>query len=38
MDDLELSGNQAKLERALKEWLRAKIKEIETARLEGQAV
>jgi len=38
VDDLELSGNQAKLERALKEWLRAKIKEIETARLEGQAV
>lgn len=29
----DLEGHQSKLEEALKEWLRAKIKEIETARL-----
>ena len=33
LEDLELSGNQAKLEATVKQWLRAKIKEIETAQL-----
>lgn len=33
VDSLELENNQARLEEALKEWMRAKIKEIETARL-----
>ena len=33
VETLELENNQAKLEKALKEWMRAKIKEIETARL-----
>lgn len=33
LEDLELSGNQEKLEATVKQWLRAKIKEIETARL-----
>ncbi len=30
--DLEQENNQAKMEEVLKEWMRAKIKEIETAR------
>ena len=33
VETLELENNQAKLEKALKEWMRAKIKEIKTARL-----
>lgn len=33
VESLELQNNQAKLETALKEWMRAKINEIETARL-----
>lgn len=33
VESLELQNNQAKLEMALKEWMRAKIKEIESARL-----
>ena len=33
VESLELENNQAKLEEALKEWMRAKINEIETARL-----
>ena len=33
VESLELEDNQAKLEEALKEWMRAKINEIETARL-----
>jgi len=32
IEDLEMRENQAKLERKVKEWLRAKIKEIETQR------
>jgi hypothetical protein len=32
IEDLEVRENQAKLERRVKEWLRAKIKEIETQR------
>lgn len=32
LEDLELADNQAKLEATVKEWLRTKIKEIETAR------
>ncbi len=32
IDNLELEDNQQKLEEALKAWLRAKIKEIESAR------
>ncbi len=32
VDSLELEGNQAKLETALKDWMRRKIKEIEAAR------
>src|SRR6266498_4829092 len=33
VESLELQNNQAKLEEALKEWMRAKINEIETERL-----
>ena len=33
VESLELESNQARLEEALKEWMRAKIDEIETARL-----
>jgi len=33
VESLELQNNQARLEVALKEWMRAKIREIETARL-----
>ncbi len=33
VESLELQNNQARLEEALKQWMRAKIKEIETARL-----
>jgi len=33
VETFEFEGNQAKLEEALKEWMRARIKEIETARL-----
>lgn len=33
VESFELGDNQAKLEEALKEWMRAKIREIETARL-----
>jgi hypothetical protein len=33
VESLELEDNQTKVEEALKEWMRAKIKEIETARL-----
>jgi hypothetical protein len=33
VESLELQNNQARLENALKEWMRAKISEIETARL-----
>jgi hypothetical protein len=33
VESLELQNNQAKLEEALKEWMRAKINEIETAQL-----
>ena len=33
VEDFELESNQTKLEEALKEWLRGRIKEIETARL-----
>ena len=33
VESLELENNQAKLEEALKEWMRAKIDEIEAARL-----
>lgn len=36
VESLELENNQAKLEGALKEWMRAKISEIETARLAQQ--
>jgi len=32
VESLELEGNQAKLEAALKEWMRRKIKEIENSR------
>lgn len=33
VEDLESEVNQSKMEETLKEWLRARIKEIETARL-----
>jgi hypothetical protein len=33
VESLELENNQARLEEALKEWMRAKINEIESARL-----
>jgi hypothetical protein len=32
IEDLEAEGNQTKLESTLKQWMRAKIKEIEGAR------
>jgi hypothetical protein len=32
VESLELQNNQAKLEESLKEWMRTKIKELETAR------
>jgi hypothetical protein len=32
VESLELENNQAKLEESLKEWMRAKIEELETAR------
>lgn len=35
VEDLEIQGNQAKLEEALKHWMRRKIHEIETARNNG---
>lgn len=35
VEDLEIQGNQAKLEEALKHWMRRKIQEIETARNNG---
>jgi len=34
----DLEGDQSKLEKALKEWLRARIKDIEAARLAGKQV
>jgi hypothetical protein len=36
VESLEFKDNQPKLEGTLKEWMRAKIKEIETARLAEQ--
>ncbi len=33
VEDLELESNQTKLEETLKQWMRGRIKEIETARL-----
>jgi hypothetical protein len=36
VESLELEDNQTKLEASLKEWMRGKIKEIETARLAEQ--
>ena len=36
VESLEFKDNQQKLEGTLKEWMRAKIREIETARLAGQ--
>ena len=37
VEDLELLGNQTKLEEALKHWMRRKIQEIEMARDKGGA-
>jgi hypothetical protein len=34
IEDLELEDNEAKLEREVKEWLRARIKQIEEERAE----
>jgi len=36
VESLEFQNNQARLEETLKEWMRAKIKELETARLGEQ--
>jgi len=36
VESLEFQNNQARLEETLKEWMRAKIKELETARLGQQ--
>ncbi len=36
VDSLELEDNQAKLEEALRQWMRRKIKQIETERLSGK--
>ena len=38
VEDLEIEGNQAKMEEALKQWMRRKIDEIEAARNYGRAV
>jgi hypothetical protein len=38
IEDLELQDNQAKLEREVSEWLRARIKEIEEERTEQATV
>ena len=38
VEDLETKGNQAKLEEALKQWMRRKIHEMETARNNGHLV
>lgn len=35
VEDLEIEGNQAKMEEALKQWMRRKIAEIEAARKNG---
>jgi hypothetical protein len=37
VEDLEIRGNQAKLEATVKQWLRTKIKEIEEEEIELQA-
>ena len=37
VEDLEIEGNQMKLEEVLKHWMRRKIKEIESARNNGGA-
>ena len=36
VESLELENNQTKLEEVLKQWMRAKIKQIEAARLAGK--
>lgn len=38
VEDLETNGNQEKLEEALKQWMRRKIHEMETARNNGHLV
>ena len=38
VEDLETKGNQAKLEETLKQWMRRKIHELETARNNGHLV
>jgi hypothetical protein len=38
IEDLELQDNQAKLEREVKAWLRARIKQIEEERTEHATV
>ena len=37
VDDLDLQGNQSKMEEALKQWMRRKIAELEAARANGGA-
>ena len=38
VEDLEIAGNQAKMEEVLKQWMRRKIDEIEAARNNGRPV
>lgn len=37
VDDLDMQGNQSKMEEALKQWMRRKIAELEAARANGDA-
>jgi hypothetical protein len=38
VEDLDMEGNQSRMEEALKHWMRRKIAQIETARANGKAV
>ena len=38
VEDLDMEGNQSRMEEALKQWMRRKIAQIETARANGKAV
>ena len=38
VEDLDMEGNQSRMEEALKQWMRRKIAQIETARANGKAI
>lgn len=38
VEDLDMEGNQSRMEEALKQWMRRKIAQIETARANGEVV